>query len=386
MERMDLHARKVAKKKAAGVDDMRPEEAVKYIQLHYQEIISQLRAGTYHPQRIAIKFIPKKGNGMRKLSIATVQDRVIMACLYDYLENLFGKDISEFAFAYRKGRGPQDEMLLIKEYCRSNQFVVSIDIQNFFDGIGHDRLLFKLRQKIHDKRIFRLINECLKTSYEVDGVVERSYSGIQQGSAMSPILSNLALSDLDQEMKKRGIPYARYADDIIAFSRSEQAAKRTYRNIEGYIRKEYQLAINQEKSQIANISEGFNVLGFHVFKSSDGVHIRPKQEKIQSLRDNVKSIIQTEKADNVNSRLKEVISGWIGYFGIAEISGTTKNLDSLIVREVRKRERKDGIRIDKDGLVNSHEFYKEKGSIASTRALGNLKNNLIPVDRSISYT
>ena len=142
--------------------------------------------------------------------------------------------------------------------------MVDIDLSNFFDRINQDRLLERVKLKVKDKRIIRIIGMTLRSGVMTQGNLIPSDKGTPQGSPLSPLLSNIVLDELDQELEKRGLEFSRFADDCNIFLNSQKAGKRVMESVTKFIEKRMKLVVNSEKSRVAK-AKHIRFLGFTIF-------------------------------------------------------------------------------------------------------------------------
>jgi group II intron reverse transcriptase/maturase len=143
-------------------------------------------------------------------------------------------------------------------------WVVDIDLERFFDTVNHDRLMARMKETVKDKRVLRLVNEYLKAGVMVNGVVIEMEKGTPQGSPLSPLLSNIVLTELDRKLEERGHRFVRYADDCNIYVRSERAAGRVLTSTQEFIEKRMRLKVNEEKSA-ADLATRRRFLGFSFY-------------------------------------------------------------------------------------------------------------------------
>lgn len=250
---------------APGVDGMTVEELPDHLQAHWPSIREKLEAGTYRPSPVKRVKIPKAGGGVRKLGIPTVLDRMIQQTLQQVLSEVFEETFSEHSYGFRPGRSAHDAVEAAREHIESGyHWVVDIDMEKFFDTVNHDRLMARMKAKIADKRVLRLVNEYLKAGVMADGVVVRSEVGTPQGGPLSPLLSNIVLSELDEKLEERGHRFVRYADDCNIYVKSERAAKRVLESTSRFIERRMRLKVNEKKSAIGRAVER-QFLGFSFY-------------------------------------------------------------------------------------------------------------------------
>ena len=186
---------------------------------------------------------------MRMLGIPTVLDRFIQQAIQQVLSTLFEPTFSEHSYGFRPGRNAHDAVKAARGYIQDGYtWVVDIDIERFFDTVNHDRLMARMKQTVEDKKVLRLVNEYLKAGVMVNGVVIGTEEGTPQGSPLSPLLSNIVLTELDRKLEERGHRFVRYADDCNTYVKSERAAKRVLTSTQQFIEERMRLKVNKEKS------------------------------------------------------------------------------------------------------------------------------------------
>jgi group II intron reverse transcriptase/maturase len=188
-----------------GVDGMTVDQLKDHLRAHWPEIRLQLLDGQYTPQPVKQVLIPKPDGGSRTLGIPTVVDRFIQQALLQVLTPMYDPGFSDHSFGFRPGRNAHQAVRQAKAYiAQGYEWVVDIDLEKCFDRINHDILMGRLARRISDKRILRLIRRYLQAGVMVNGVVQERYEGTPQGGPLSPLLSNILLDELDQELQRRG--------------------------------------------------------------------------------------------------------------------------------------------------------------------------------------
>ena len=234
-----------------GVDGMRVEELPEHLRQHWESIREKLETGKYRPSPVKRVEIPKPGGGRRKLGIPTVLDRMIQQAMQQVLSEGFEETFSDYSYGFRPGRSAHEAVETAREYIEAGyQWVVDIDMEKFFDTVNHDRLMARMKTIVEDKRVLRLVNEYLKAGVMVDGVVVGNEVGTPQGGPLSPLLSNIVLSELDKKLEERGHRFVRYADDCNIYVKSERAAKRVMESTSRFIEGRMRLKVNKAKSAV----------------------------------------------------------------------------------------------------------------------------------------
>jgi group II intron reverse transcriptase/maturase len=236
---------------APGVDGMTVAELPEHLTKHWGRIREKLDAGQYRPSPVRRVAIPKPGGGQRQLGIPTVLDRLIQQALQQVLSEEFEGTFSDHSYGFRPRRSAHEAVEAARGYIASGYaWVVDIDLEKFFDTVHHDRLMARMKTVVTDKRVLRLVNEYLKAGVMADGVVVASETGTPQGGPLSPLLSNIVLSELDEKLAERGHRFVRYADDCNIYVKSERAAQRVLESTTRFIEGRMRLKVNTEKSAI----------------------------------------------------------------------------------------------------------------------------------------
>jgi len=326
-------------KGAAGVDGRDIEEAETFIREHWPEIRNQLLDETYQPYPVLRVEIPKSGGGVRKLGIPTVVDRLIQQAITQVLVPIFDPGFSESSFGFRPGRGAHDAVRQALKYQQEGkQWVVDMDLKQFFDEVDHDTLMARLGRKVKDKRLKRLINRYLKAGVVIDGETIPTEKGTPQGGPLSPLLSNILLDDLDKELERRGHSFCRYADDANIYVRTARAGERTMRTITRYVEDKLKLKINKVKSAVARPWKR-KFLGFTSLKIWGEMRISVAEKSWKNLREKVKDLLRPGRGRNLDRFIKEelnpLLRGWLQYFRIGASKKELQSHDFWIRRHLR---------------------------------------------------
>lgn len=350
-------AKRVQKKKSAGIDGISAKEAIKMVKDNYDVIYKALTLNCYNPNKVLLNEIPKPNGKKRPIAIATAIDRTIQGCLNNAIYPLFEEEMSPNSYGFIRSRNCMMAVNKLKTYYETDyRYAVKIDLSGCFNHISQDKILYKLRQVIDDPRIMRLINKYLKIVYITCAGEYKSFLGCPQGSPLSPLFANIVLTDLDREFERRGYAFVRYADDIVVAYKSEMAAGNGMRKIITLIER-YGLEVNENKVEICNILRGFNFLGFHIYKNN-GIHIVPAIGRERRLKDKIRNIINMNQ-NNMIHDLNQEIRGWINYYRDAEVRHKCRSLDLFINKEIWKAEKRTGHQINREKLINCHEYHKK---------------------------
>src|SRR5919201_2110269 len=241
-----------ANKGSAGVDGMTVQQLPEYLKQHWPAIREQLLSGTYKPQPVKRVEIPKPDGGIRQLGIPTGLDRFIQQAVMQVLQRSWDHTFSEHSYGFRPGRSAHQAVAKAQQYIADGYgWVVDLDLEKFFDRVNHDKLMAKLARRISDKRLLKLIRAFLRAGVLEGGLVSPVDEGTPQGGPLSPLLSNIVLDELDQELERRGHRFVRYADDCNIYVRSQRSGERVMASIGGFIERRLRLKVNAEKSAVS---------------------------------------------------------------------------------------------------------------------------------------
>ena len=321
---------------APGIDHMRTTELESHLQAHWPKIRAKLLAGTWVPSPVRRVEIPKPNGGMRMLGIPTVMDRVIQQMLLQVLTPIFDPMFSEHSYGFRPGRSAQDAMGAAQQYAQGGKdWMVDLDITKFFDHVNDDILMGRVAQVIRDKRVLQLMGKYLRRGAMVDGVVRASEEGTPQGGPLSPLLANIYLDALDQELERRRHCFCRYADDCNIYVSSQAAAERTLASVQSWIEKHLRLKVNAAKSGTGRVWER-KFLGFQLDR--DG-RIGVAPESIERFKAKVREMWrgnQSLTSNELRDAWGRYVRGWWGYFRLAEARNPIFWLEGWIRRHIRK--------------------------------------------------
>jgi RNA-directed DNA polymerase len=246
------YQRVVENKGAAGVDQLAVSELKDHLKRHWSTIRARLLTDAYQPAPVRRVDIPKPHGGVRTLGIPTVVDRLIQQALHQVLQPLFEPTFSEASYGFRPGRSAHQALRRAREYvAQGKRWVVDMDLEKFFDRVNHDLLMSKLAMKIGDARVLTLIRRFLEAGMVADGLVQPRTEGTPQGGPLSPLLSNILLTDLDRELERRGYAFCRYADDCNIYVASERAGVGLLQRLTGFLAERLKLTVNTAKSAVA---------------------------------------------------------------------------------------------------------------------------------------
>jgi RNA-directed DNA polymerase len=304
---------------------------------------ADLIAGTYRPGAIRRAYIPKAGGGQRGLGIPDVVDRVICEAVRQVLEPLWEPTFHPSSHGFRPGRSCHTAITEATQHLQDGyEWCVDLDLEKFFDLVCHQRLTAKLAQRVGDRRLLGLIGRMLRAKVVLpDGVVIDSEQGVSQGSPLSPLLSNIVLDELDQELARRGHRFARYADDAKVYVRSERAGLRVMASLTEFIERRLRLKVNQAKSAVAR-PEDRHFLGFclRVDPQTATVEVLLSERTKHNAMERVRQLTPRNWGGTLVScvtRINAWLRGWHGFFGIVSASEMQmmRKIDAHLRRRLR---------------------------------------------------
>jgi RNA-directed DNA polymerase len=310
-----------ANKGAPGVDGLDIDQTVRHLVTAWPAIREQLLQGTYRPTPVRRVTIPKPDGGERELGIPTVTDRLIQQALLQVLQPILDPTFSEHSYGFRPGRRAHDAVLAAQSYVQSGRrVVVDVDLEKFFDRVNHDILIDRLKKRIGDAGVIRLIRAYLNAGVMCDGVVQERSEGTPQGGPLSPLLANVLLDEVDKELERRGHCFVRYADDANVYVRSRRAGERVMvllRRLYGRLR----LKVNETKSAVASVF-GRKFLGYSFWVAAGGAIRRKVAAKpLATFKQRIRELTRRSggrSMSEVVERLRHYLLGWKAYFRLAQ--------------------------------------------------------------------
>lgn len=372
---------------SAGADQQTVAHFARHAGEELSRLREQLRDGTYRPQPVRRAWIPKPGSHeQRPLGIPAVRDRIVQAALRHVLEPIFETEFAEHSYGFRPGRGAKDALRRVDTLLKAgHHWVVDADLKSYFDTIPHERLLALLKARVADGRVLALVESFLRA-----GVLEESKGwqpterGTPQGGVISPLLANLYLDPLDQQMAQAGREMVRYADDFVLLCRSEGEARAALNAVRAWV-KAAGLALHPEKTRVvnANASGGFDFLGYHFERGMKW----PRRKSLQKLKERVRmktSRLEGRSLQAILADVNRTLRGWYGYFQHSK-ANTFVHVDGYVRRRLRSvlQWRRDG---RGKGIGEAHhrwpnQWFAQRGllSLAAehewTRTIVQLRNH-----------
>ena len=331
------YQRVVRNKGAAGVDGVTVAEFRDWLVVHWPSVKKALLEGRYLPRPVRRVDIPKPSGGVRTLGIPTLVDRLIQQALHQVLSPQFEPEFSAHSYGFRPGRSAVQAVKQARAYIgEGKRWVVDLDLEKFFDRVNHDVLMSRVARQVRDVRVLKLIRRFLEAGMMQEGIVTARTEGTPQGGPLSPLLSNILLTDLDRELERRNLAFCRYADDCNVYVRSQTAGERVMRGTRAYLEEVLRLRINPAKSAVARPwSRVF--LGYSVT-----VHRQPRLRiataSVQRLRQRIREQLRRGRGRSLGHTIEELnplLRGWMGYFQHTQSRRPLEVLDEWLRRRMR---------------------------------------------------
>ncbi len=331
------YQRVVENQGAAGVDALTVTELKDHLKRYWPTIRARLLAGTYQPQPVRRVDIPKPQGGVRTLGIPTVVDRLIQQALHQVLQPIFEPSFSAGSYGFRPGRNAHQALRQARQYvAQGKRWVVDMDLEKFFDRVNHDLLMSKLAARIGDARVLTLTRRYRQAGMMADGLLQPRTEGTPQGGPLSPLLSNILLTDLDRELERRGHAFCRYADDCNIYVGSERAGVGLLQRLTVFLAERLKLKVNEAKSAVARPWRR-KFLGYSLT-----AHRKPKLRiaapSLQKLTVKINDLLRGARGRSVGATiqtLNPVLRGWAAYFKLTETKRALEERDGWLRRKLR---------------------------------------------------
>jgi RNA-directed DNA polymerase len=315
------------------------------------QLRDELVTRTYRPLRNRRVEIPKGGGKVRVLGIPAIRDRVVQGALKFILEPIFEADFRDGSYGYRPKRTAQQAVDRVAEaIVRNKTRVIDVDLAAYFDSVRHDLLFAKVARRVNDRDILHLLKLMLKASGK---------RGVPQGGVISPLLSNIYLTEVDAMLERAKavtangahtyVEYARYADDLVILVNNDRRQDWLVEAVPQRLREELaklDLRLNEEKSRIVDLSRGesFGFLGF-AFRRVRSLRGRwrpqytPTQKKRTALLQELKEVFRRFRSQRVEALIAEInpkLRGWVNYYRIGHASRCFAIVRRWVERKVRR--------------------------------------------------
>ncbi len=352
---------------APGVDGLPVGSFKGWLKMHWPSVRAALLEGRYMPSAVRAVDIPKPSGGVRTLGIPTVLDRLVQQALLQVLQPIVEPTFSASSYGFRPGRSAHQALRAAKHYVQEGRaWVVDMDLETFFDRVNHDILMSRVARYVDDERVLKLIRRYLEAGLMRGGIEEARSMGTPQGGPLSPLLSNILLTDWDRELEKRGHAFCRYADDCNIYVRSEAAGQRVMATMKVFLETRLKLQVNAAKSACARPWKR-KFLGYTLTHAGGRIRLKVALQSVARLTGRVRELLRQGRGRSLThtiETLNPVLRGWIGYFQLSESKGVWKNLDGwlrrrlrcLLWRQAKTRQRRTAM-LRKRGLAEARAWH-----------------------------
>ena len=378
-----------ANKGAAGVDGLDIEHTQRLLQTKWPQIRQELLAGAYRPMPVRRVMIPKPDGSQRELGIPTVTDRLIQQALLQVLQPLIDPSFSEHSHGFRPGRSAHDAVKAARAYVQSGKrVVVDVDLAKFFDRVNHDILMDRLKRRIPETAVLRLIRAYLNAGIMDGGVKLERDKGTPQGGPLSPLLANVLLDEVDKALEARNYCFARYADDCNVYVGSQKAGER----VMAWLRALYdklKLQINEAKSAVGSVL-GRKFLGYTLWVAKGReVKCKVADKALANFKVRIRQLTGRSGGRSmaqVVQGLRPYLLGWRAYFEMAQTPNVWRKLDEWLrhrLRAIQLRQWKRGPTMYRELLLLGAKPPVARAVAANSRRWwrnsGMLLNSVLPV-------
>ena len=333
--------------RTAGVDGQTRKRIEQTgVEVVLAELRQELRDGSYRPLPARERLIPKRSGKLRSLGISTVRDRIVQTAAKLVLEPIFEADFCPTSYGFRPGRRAQDAIEQVRFFIhapRSYEWVIEGDVEDCFSSIHHGLLVEQVRRRVTDKRVLALIRRFLAAGIMREhGSLAATPSGTPQGSILSPLMANIALSVLDRHFeaawaarthnqrardRAEGRPsyrMIRYADDFVVLVRGTEAqAHQVKEQTAEFMREHMRLTLSPEKTAVTHVDDGFDLLGFRIKRrpwraNRHVAYTFPTEQALRAVMHRIKTLTKRNTThlslDELIHALNPILRGWANYY------------------------------------------------------------------------
>ena len=330
-----------ANKGAAGIDGQSCERFAAQSERYLNELAEDLQTGRYQASPVRRVEIAKADGKKRPLGIPTVKDRIVQTAVKRVIEPIFEQAFLPTSYGFRPGRGCKDALREVDTLLKEGYtHVVDADLKSYFDSIPHARLMERIEERISDGRLLELLADWLRQDI-IRGLERWTPSGgAPQGAVISPLLANIYLHPLDEQMAQQGYRMVRYADDFVILSQSAEQAQQALEEVRAWTQA-HGLTLHPDKTHVGDCriaGQGFEFLGYRFEAGKRWV----RKKSLTALKDKIRAKTRRSRGDSlarIIADLNPMLKGWYGYFKHA-CRWEFPALDGFIRRRLRALLRK----------------------------------------------
>ncbi len=369
----------IVKAGSGGVDGQSTKQISENWTQEQERLQAELRHGRYRPQPARRVWIPKPGsNEQRPLGVPAVRDRVVQTVLRHVLEPIFEREFAVHSYGFRPGRSALDALRRVEELLQEGHtWIVDLDFKSYFDTIPHQRLMEIIRRRVVDGKVLELLEAYLRAGVlETGKQWQATEQGTPQGSVISPLLSNIYLNPLDQQMAQQGYEMVRYADDLVVCCRTEAQAQKALADITVWTQAAG-LTLHPTKTRIVDAVQkgGFDFLGYHFerYRESGGLKW-PRPKSRNKLRDSLRGKLRRGRSGSIQDiavEINPVLKGWYGYFKYSAASAlldADKWVRTRIRHILRRRHKRRGMAKGRERSEYPNHWFEAQGLFSLTTA------------------
>ena len=352
---------------AAGVDRVSVERFRANEERYLEELSQALRTGRHRPEAVRRVHIPKGPGETRPLGIPTVKDRVVQTALKLVLEPIFEWEFAPTSYGFRPGRGCKDALREVDRLLKEGDtWVVDADIGSYYDSIPQGPMLERVKERVSDGKVLELVEAYLHQDV-LEGMERWTpTAGTPQGAVLSPLLANVYLHPLDQEMAQAGYRMVRYADDFVVMCRSQAEAQRALERVRVWCEANG-LSLHPDKTHVGNCVEagqGFEFLGYRFETGRRWV----RRKSLKALRAAIRAKTKRTRGQSLRRIIADVnvtLRGWFVYFQHADrwtfrpVDGFVRRRLRAILRKYKKKPGRGHCRADHQRWPNA--YFAKRG-------------------------
>jgi group II intron reverse transcriptase/maturase len=329
--------------KTAGCDGITMSEFEEDRERNLTDLQEALQSETFVACPVRRVYIPKSNGKVRPLGIPSIRDRIVQEAVRMILEPIYETGFSQYSFGFRPNRCTMDAIRAITQYTKENMkffWVIEGDISAYFDTINHRKLMKFLRRRVRDERLLNLIRLFLRAGVMDRRLFKDTTLGTPQGGIISPLLANVYLHELDMFMQRyttlslsekrvrrrtklANFAYIRYADDFVILTNGTKEQAETMREgVRNFLTTTLHLTLSMEKTRITHLNDGFDFLGFRVYrgmghngmKTKVLISVKGQEKHLNALRDATSRHTHEDSVTLKIKALNRVIAGWCRYY------------------------------------------------------------------------